>query len=107
MLANVADSSDKGTELCAADCALLARPLGDWVEELAALAFRAACLLSAVVLRRCSAEEAPLLTRLRHDGRFEPRSFQASTGISKLFRLAFEAVFDSSKFALSFCQFAV
>ena len=85
-------------------------PLGDWVVELAALAFRAARLLSAVALRRCCAEKAPLLIRLRHDGRFKPRSSQASTGNSKLFRVVltvFEAELESSKFALSFCQFAV
>ena len=60
-------------------------PLGDWVEELSALAFQAARLLSAVALRRCSAEKAPLLIRLRRDGRFKARSSQPSTGISKLF----------------------
>ena len=60
-------------------------PLGDWVEELSALAFHAARLLSAVALRRCSAEKAPLLIRLRRDDRFKARSSQPSTGISKLF----------------------
>ena len=59
-------------------------PLGDWVEELAALAFCAACLLSAVALQRCSAEKVPLLIRLCHDVRFKVRSSQALTGISKL-----------------------
>ena len=61
--------------------------LVEWVEELAALAFRVARLLLAVALRRCSAKKAPLLIRLRHNGRFKARSSQASTGISKLFRV--------------------
>ena len=61
--------------------------LVDWVEELAALTFRAARLLLAVDLRRCSAEKAPLLIWLRHDSRLKARSSQASTGISKLFRV--------------------
>ena len=86
-------------------------PLGDWVEGLAALEFRAARLPSAVALRRCSAKKAPLLIRLRHDGYFKVRSSQTSTGVSKVLKGSLEDVFEaelgSSNFALSFTQFAV
>ena len=39
------------------------RPVDGWVEDLAALAFSAARLLTAVSLRRCSADLTPVVCR--------------------------------------------
>ena len=57
----MANKTNLGTEVSAIDCTLWA----GWAEEPTALAFRAACLLSAVSLRRCPVESGPLVTRLQ------------------------------------------